>query len=132
MVRPHELTFAADPAGRATVTGREYQGISMLYELTLDSGERLASRQAPDVVYPVGSRVRPLVVEGKNPVLFCDRRRIWPPVEIGEPDCGGGRIKEHGEEPRDDIEMGVGAAGRGAVGGRVRERQPRGGNEEPG
>ncbi|MGH8971705.1 MAG: ABC transporter ATP-binding protein [Acidimicrobiia bacterium] len=130
MVRPHELTFEADPGGRATVTGREYQGTSMLYELTLDSGERLASRQAPDVVCPVGTRVRPMVVEGKTPVLFCDGRRIWPPVGHLGPSEGGGT--EQGEDSRDDVEMGVFAAGRGVPGGRVRERRPGGGGDEPG
>jgi iron(III) transport system ATP-binding protein len=130
MVRPHELTFEPDAGGRATVTGREYQGTSTLYELTLDSGERLASRQSPEVTCPVGTRVRPRVVEGKVPVLFCDGRRIWPPVPEQAPVDSGGLTEK--EEPRDGFEMGVGA-GRGDVPGRGLRRGRHGGDgDEPG
>ncbi|MGH9037958.1 MAG: TOBE domain-containing protein, partial [Acidimicrobiia bacterium] len=127
MVRPHELTFEADADGPATVTGREYQGTSTLYELTLDSGERLASRQAPEVACPLGTRVRPRAVAGKVPVLFCDGRRIWPPVVDQSPAGNGGRTER--EEPGDDVEMGVGA-GRGGVPDRRLRRGRTGGDGE--
>ncbi|MGH9040028.1 MAG: ABC transporter ATP-binding protein [Acidimicrobiia bacterium] len=78
MVRPHDLTFEPDEKGWATVSSREYQGVSAIYELTADSGERLVSRRAPEVAYPLGTRVRPRLEEGKAPALFCDGRRIWP------------------------------------------------------
>jgi iron(III) transport system ATP-binding protein len=130
MVRPHELTFEPDAGGPATVTGREYQGTSALYELTLDSGERLASRQAPEVTCPVGTRVRPRAVEGKVPVLFCDGRRVWPPVSDRAPGGSGERTEEG--EPRDGYEMGVGA-GRGGLPGRGLRRGRHGGDgDEPG
>ncbi len=130
MVRPHELTFDIDDAGPATVTGREYQGTSTLYEVTLDSGERLASRQAPEVVCPLGTRVRPRAVAGKVPVLFCDGRRIWPPVPERTPAGSGGPTER--EEPGDGVEMGVGA-GRGGDPGRGLQRGRHGGDgNEPG
>jgi iron(III) transport system ATP-binding protein len=130
MVRPHELTFDIDDGGPATVTGREYQGTSTLYEVTLDSGERLASRQAPEVVCPLGTRVRPRAVAGKVPVLFCDGRRIWPPVPERAP-AGSGGLTER-EEPGDAVEMGVGA-GRGGLPGRGLRRGRHGGDgDEPG
>jgi len=81
MVRPHDLIFEADEKGWATVSSREYQGVSTIYELTLDSGTRLVSRRDPDVAYPLGTRVRPRLAEGKVPALFCDGRRIWPRTE---------------------------------------------------
>jgi iron(III) transport system ATP-binding protein len=133
MVRPHELTFEPDPGGRATVTGREYQGTSTLYELTLDSGERLASRQAPEVAYPLGTRVRPKAAEGKVPVLFCDGRRIWPPVPHREPPGNGDHgLEPTGEDLEDGVEMGVCAGGGDVVGGGLRQRQPGGRGQEPG
>jgi iron(III) transport system ATP-binding protein len=130
MVRPHELTFAPDAGGRATVTGREYQGTSTLYELTLDSGERLASRQGPEVTCAVGTRVRPRVVEGKVPVLFCNGRRIWPPASPAPP--GADRQTDTGEDPDDGAEMGVCAGGGGVAGGRLRRRRQGGAGQGPG
>ncbi len=85
MVRPHDLTFDVDDTGPATVTFREYQGSSTLYQLTLDSGRRLQSRQAPGVTCPPGARVRPRLVEGSVPAVFRDGRRVWPPVLDTEP-----------------------------------------------
>ncbi len=131
MVRPHELNFEADAGGPATVTGREYQGTSTLYELTMDSGERLASRQAPDVACPVGTRVRPRVVAGKVPAVFCDGRRIWPPATRPAP-AGDDRQTETAEEPGDGLEMGVCAGGGGVAGGRLRGGRQGGHGEEPG
>ena len=78
MVRPHEVTFDADPAGPATIAGREYQGSTVLYELTLDSGSRLSCRRAPSPRFEVGARVQVRLIEGYPPVLFSEGRRIWP------------------------------------------------------
>ena len=78
MVRPHEVTFEADGAGPATVTSKEYQGATVLYELTLDSGASLSCRRAPAPRFEVGARVRVRLVEGYPPVLFSKGRRIWP------------------------------------------------------
>jgi iron(III) transport system ATP-binding protein len=94
MVRPHELTFEPDDQGRATVTAREYQGSSTLYEVTLDSGERLFSRQSPEVGWAAGTRVRLRVVDGKVPTAFCDGRRIWPPPPGSAPGEAGNPVAE--------------------------------------
>ena len=78
MVRPHEVTFDPDATGPATITGREYQGASVLYELALDSGPRVSCRRAPTPRFEPGTRVRIGLIEGYPPVLFHDGRRIWP------------------------------------------------------
>lgn len=78
MIRPHELTFDVDEHGTATITGRDYQGAHVLYELTLDSGQRLHSRRPSSVRCGVGMRVRGRFSEGEAPALFNDGRRIWP------------------------------------------------------
>jgi iron(III) transport system ATP-binding protein len=78
MVRPHEVTFDTDAGGPATVTSREYQGATVLYELTLDSGSRLACRRSPSPRFEVGARVRVRLMEGYPPVIFREGRRIWP------------------------------------------------------
>jgi iron(III) transport system ATP-binding protein len=78
MVRPHEVTFDADTAGPATVTSREYQGATVLYELKLDSGASLSCRRSPSPRFEAGARVRVRLVEGYPPVLFSKGRRIWP------------------------------------------------------
>jgi iron(III) transport system ATP-binding protein len=78
MVRPHEVTFDTDADGPATVTSREYQGATVLYELRLDSGAHLSCRRAPSPRFEVGARVRVRLVEGYPPVLFSKGRRIWP------------------------------------------------------
>ena len=83
MVRPHEVTFDADDAGPATVSSREYQGATVLYELALDSGAHLTSRRAPSPRFEVGTRVRARLIEGSPPVLFSEGRRIWPAGEAG-------------------------------------------------
>jgi iron(III) transport system ATP-binding protein len=90
MVRPHEVTFEADAAGPATVTSREYQGSTVLYELTLDSGSHLACRRSPSPRFEVGARVRVRLIEGYPPVIFAEGRRIWPGLDFdvhrgGEP-----------------------------------------------
>jgi len=78
MVRPHEVTFDSDAAGPATITGREYQGSTVLYELALDSGSRLSCRRGPAPRFEVGARVQVRLVEGYPLVLFSEGRRIWP------------------------------------------------------
>jgi hypothetical protein len=78
MVRPHEVIFDADAAGAATIGSREYQGSTVLYELTLDSGSRLSCRRAPSPRFEVGARVQVRLIEGYPPVLFSEGRRIWP------------------------------------------------------
>jgi iron(III) transport system ATP-binding protein len=78
MVRPHEVTFDADAAGPATIVSREYQGATVLYELTLDSGSHLSCRRAPAPRFEVGTRVHVRLIEGYPPVLFSEGRRIWP------------------------------------------------------
>ena len=83
MVRPHEVTFDADPSGPATITSREYQGASVLYELTLDSGPRLGCRRSPSPRFEPGTPVRIRLIEGYPPVLFHEGRRIWPAVRTG-------------------------------------------------
>jgi hypothetical protein len=83
MVRPHEVTFDAETGGPAAITGREYQGATVLYELALDSGSRLFCRRAPAPRFDVGTRVRPRLLEGYPPVLFSEGRRIWPSIGAG-------------------------------------------------
>jgi iron(III) transport system ATP-binding protein len=80
MVRPHEVTFEADASGPATVTSREYQGATVLYELTVDSGPRLFCRRAASPRFEPGARVRVGLLAGYPPVLFHEGRRIWPIV----------------------------------------------------
>ncbi|HYH51835.1 MAG TPA: TOBE domain-containing protein, partial [Acidimicrobiia bacterium] len=83
MVRPHEVTFDADTDGPATISGREYQGATVLYELTLDSGAQLFCRRPPSPRFDVGTRVRAGLLEGYPPVLFSGGRRIWPSTGAG-------------------------------------------------
>jgi iron(III) transport system ATP-binding protein len=83
MVRPHEVTFDADATGPATIISREYQGATVLYELTLDSGSRLSCRRPPSPRFEAGARVRVRLIEGYPPVLFREGRRIWPASRAG-------------------------------------------------
>ncbi|MEW6475950.1 MAG: ABC transporter ATP-binding protein [Actinomycetota bacterium] len=78
MVRPHEVTFDADAAGPATITSREYQGATAVYELTLDSGSHVSCRRPPSPRFEVGTRVRIELIEGYPPVLFREGKRVWP------------------------------------------------------
>ena len=98
MVRPHEITFDADDAGPATVSSREYQGSTVLYELALDSGSHLASRRPPSPRFEVGTRVRARLVEGSPAVLFSEGRRIWPTGTGGHQESDvqrGGTLEWH-------------------------------------
>jgi len=67
MLRPHEVTFTADPAGTATVSGREFRGASYLYTLRLPSGARVRSVRPHTVEQPVGTAVR-VEVEAGHPL----------------------------------------------------------------
>jgi iron(III) transport system ATP-binding protein len=83
MVRPHEVTFDTDAAGPARIASREYQGATVLYELTLDSGSHLSCRRSPSPRFEMGARVRARLMEGFPPVLFSEGRRIWPAAGTG-------------------------------------------------
>lgn len=67
MLRPHEVTFVADPGGDAHVAGREFRGASYLYTLRLPSGARVRSVQPHTVDCAVGAAVR-VEVEAGHPV----------------------------------------------------------------
>ncbi len=80
MVRPHEVTFEPDPSGPATIAGAEYQGSTVIYDITLDSGQRLSCRRPPSPRFEPGTRIRIGLLEGHPPVLFHEGRRIWPAI----------------------------------------------------
>ena len=67
MLRPHEVGFSPDPAGPATVAGREFRGASYLYSLRLPSGAVVRSVQPHTVDVRPGTAVR-LSVEAGHPV----------------------------------------------------------------
>jgi iron(III) transport system ATP-binding protein len=67
MLRPHEVTFAVDERGPATVAAREFRGASYLYTLRLPSGARVRSLRPHTVECPVGAPVR-VEVEAGHPV----------------------------------------------------------------
>jgi iron(III) transport system ATP-binding protein len=97
MMRPHEVTFDPDASGPATIASREYQGATVLYELTLDSGSRLSCRRPPSPRYEVGARVRIRLIEGYPPVLFSEGRRIWPAITGGHPESDVQDVPRGGE-----------------------------------
>lgn len=57
MVRPESVALAADAAGRATITDREFFGHDQLYTVQLDTGEVLRSRTGPGPLLAVNERV---------------------------------------------------------------------------
>lgn len=57
MVRPESVALAADVAGRATITDREFFGHDQLYTVQLDTGEVLRSRTGPGPLLAVNERV---------------------------------------------------------------------------
>jgi iron(III) transport system ATP-binding protein len=57
VVRPDDLTFDVDPAGRAIVEHVEFQGSSVLYRLRMASGATVLVRRPHTVDAPVGSSV---------------------------------------------------------------------------
>jgi iron(III) transport system ATP-binding protein len=67
MLRPHEVGFAVDPAGTATVERREFRGASYLYSLRLPSGALVRSVQPHTVEVAPGTRVA-VQVEPGHPV----------------------------------------------------------------
>lgn len=64
MLRPHELTVRADPAGTARVAAREFRGASYLYTVELASGAVVRSLQPHTVDLPRDSRVTVAVEPG--------------------------------------------------------------------
>jgi iron(III) transport system ATP-binding protein len=64
MLRPHEVTFAPDPAGPARVERREFRGASFVYTLRLPSGALVRSVQPHTVDVPVTAAVRVRVEPG--------------------------------------------------------------------
>jgi iron(III) transport system ATP-binding protein len=67
MLRPHEVVFAADPAGSARVLRREFRGASYVYALGLPSGAQVRSFQPHTVDVVPGSAVT-VGVEAGHPV----------------------------------------------------------------
>ena len=64
MLRPHEVSFTADPAGDARVESREFRGASYVYTLRLASGAVVRSVQPHTVDTAVGTAVTLLVHPG--------------------------------------------------------------------
>ena len=64
MLRPHEVTFAVDPAGTGCVERREFRGASWAYTLRLASGGLVRSLQPHTVDVAVGTTVAPAAVAG--------------------------------------------------------------------
>ena len=67
MLRPHEVGFAADPAGVARVESREFRGATYLYVLRLPSGALVRSVQPHTVDVAVGAPVA-LQVDAGHPL----------------------------------------------------------------
>ena len=64
MLRPHEVTFAAEPRADAVVAAREFRGASYLYTLRLPSGATVRSLQPHTAEHGVGTAVRVEVSAG--------------------------------------------------------------------
>jgi iron(III) transport system ATP-binding protein len=71
MLRPHEVTFAADPTADARVVGREFRGAHYVYSLQLPSGAQLRSLQPHTVDVAAGTPVR-LTVDAGHAVRAFD------------------------------------------------------------
>ncbi len=69
LIRPEEIEIVAVPRGRASVTGREFHGPDVSYEVQLDSGLQVICRPAGPPLHPVGARVAVRAVP-KRVVLF--------------------------------------------------------------
>ena len=65
---PRAPRVRADPAGDATVVGREFRGHDVFYRVLLDDVELVSQRPSTEVV-PLGSRVSIRVHDGRVPVL---------------------------------------------------------------
>lgn len=70
MVRPHDVTFDADPQGDAVVTGVEFQGAFLLYQVKLASGRRLRALLPHTVEVEPGTRVCVRLAHGHTPVVL--------------------------------------------------------------
>ncbi len=70
MVRPHDVTFEVDRAGDSVVTGVEFLGAFMLYEVELPSGRRLRCLLPHTVEVDPGTKVRVHLEHGHVPVLL--------------------------------------------------------------
>ncbi|CAA9308856.1 MAG: hypothetical protein AVDCRST_MAG16-3 [uncultured Frankineae bacterium] len=67
MLRPHEVVFAADPAGTARVVRREFRGATYLYTLRLPSGATVRALVPHTLDVATGTAVT-LQVEAGHPV----------------------------------------------------------------
>ncbi len=70
MVRPHDVTFDADPNGESVVTAVEFQGAFLLYEVELPSGRRLRCLLPHTIEVDPGSKVRVRLEHGHVPVVL--------------------------------------------------------------
>jgi iron(III) transport system ATP-binding protein len=57
LIRPELLELEPDPAGIATVVGREFRGHDVFYRLRLSDGTRLISQRPSTEVVPLGATV---------------------------------------------------------------------------
>ena len=67
MLRPHEVVFAADPAGTARVLRREFRGATYLYTLGLPSGRQVRALVPHTLDVPTGTAVT-VEVEAGHPL----------------------------------------------------------------
>ncbi|HEX2180425.1 MAG TPA: ABC transporter ATP-binding protein, partial [Actinomycetota bacterium] len=70
MVRPHDVTFVADPDGDSMVTGVEFLGAFLLYEVQLASGRKLRCLLSHTADAEPGDRVRVQLEHGHVPVVL--------------------------------------------------------------
>jgi iron(III) transport system ATP-binding protein len=75
MVRPHDVTFTADPEGDSIVTAVEFHGAFLLYEVQLPSGRRLRCLMPHTAESEPGTRVRVHLGHGHVPVVLPAARR---------------------------------------------------------
>lgn len=70
MVRPHDVTFEADPSGESVVTGVEFQGAFLLYDVQLPSGRKLRCLLPHTVEVEPGTRVSVRLEHGHMPAVL--------------------------------------------------------------
>lgn len=70
MVRPHEASLVADPAGGAVVTATEFRGGSVLHQVRLASGATLQALAPHTRACPPGTTVRVTLQHGHPPAAF--------------------------------------------------------------
>jgi iron(III) transport system ATP-binding protein len=71
VLRPHQVSLAADPRSAARVERVEYHGAYALHEVRLESGRTIRS-WCPGVRHDVGAAVSVGLVEGATPVVLAD------------------------------------------------------------